>query len=336
MVILRGISKRACQMLSARTLPAVVVLGASLFATAALSTEAYPSKPIKLVVPLAAGGPPDVMARLTAPALSARLGQSVIVENRVGGGGTIGTKQVATAAPDGYTLLFSGSNFALGPAFIRHLGYRSIEDFVPIATVASGSWILVVSPSVPARSVKELIEYAKANPGKLNWGFSINTGPTLLGEMFMAATGIKVARISYKGGPQAVTDLLGGHVHMNFSVVASVLPLVREGKLRALAVTSEARSPDLPDVPTMSEVGLTRLTRGFWTAILGPAQTPAAIVNTLNAAVNASLATPEMQASLAKLGYVPKPGSPRDFAALLSEEINTWQEAAKVAGILPQ
>jgi tripartite-type tricarboxylate transporter receptor subunit TctC len=184
--------------------------------------------------------------------------------------------------------------------------------------------------------VKGLVDYAKANPDKLNWGFSLNTGPTLVGEMFVAATGINVARISYKGGPQAVGDLLGGHVHMNFSVTAFVLPLIREGKLRALAVTSEARSPDLPDVPTIAEAGLPRLTRGFWTGLLGPAGTPAAIVNRLNAEINAGLATPEMKASLAKLGYQPKPGSPQDFATLLAEEIKTWKSAATAAGIVPQ
>ena len=315
--------------------PLVAAAATSIFAGAS-SAQTYPSKPIKFVVPLAAGGPPDVMARLTAPALSARLGQTVIVENRAGGGGTIGTKQVASAAPDGYTLLFSGSNFTLGPALIKNLGYDSVRDFAPIATVGSGSWILVVAPSVPARSVRNWSIYAKANPGKLNWGFSVNTGPTLVGEMFVAATGIDVARISYKGGPQAIGDLLGGHVNMNFNVTASVLPLIREGKLRALAVTSEARSADLPEVPTMIESGLPRLTRGFWTALLGPAGTPATIVKRLNAEINASLTTPEMKASLAKFGYEPKAGSPQDFAALLSEEIEAWKTAAMLAGIAPQ
>jgi tripartite-type tricarboxylate transporter receptor subunit TctC len=233
-------------------------------------------------------------------------------------------------------LLFSGSNFALGPALIRNLGYDSIKDFAPIATVGSGSWILVVAPSVPARSVKELVDYAKTNPGKLNWGFSLNTGPTLVGEMFVAATGIDVARISYKGGPQAIGDLLGGHVQMNFNVTSSVLPLIREGKLRAIAVTSASRNPDLPDVPTMAEAGLPRLTRGFWTALLGPAATPAAVVNRLNAEINASLVTPEMKASMANLGYEPRPGSPQEFATLLAEEIETWKAAAKTAGIVPQ
>ena len=328
--------KLICYALGAIASTAFAVLGASMIAADAWSAPTYPNKPIKFVVPLGAGGPPDVMARLIAPILSTRLGQPVIVENRAGGGGTIGTKQVATSAPDGYTLLFSGSNFALGPALIKNLGYDVVRDFAPIATVASGSWVLVVAPSLPARSVKELIDYATANPGKLNWGFSSNTGPTLIGEMFVAATGIEVGRIAYKSGPQALNDLLGEHVHMNFNVTASTLPLIREGKLRALAVTSQARSPDLPDVPTMTELGMSRLTRGFWTALLAPAGTPAGIVKRLNAQVNASLALPEAKLSLAKLGYEPKPGSPQDFAALLADEIETWKSAAKAAGIEPE
>jgi tripartite-type tricarboxylate transporter receptor subunit TctC len=189
---------------------------------------------------------------------------------------------------------------------------------------------------VPARSVKELVDYAKVSPGKLNWGFGLYAGPHLFGEMFVAATGIDVARVPYKGGAQAINDLLGGHIHMNFNTTAFALPLIREGKLRPLVVTSEARSPDLPDVPTMAEVGLPRLTRGFWTALLGPAGTPSRIVNRLNAEINASLSTSEMKASLAKLGYEPKGGSPQDFAALLVEEIQAWKSAANAAGIEPQ
>jgi len=313
----------------------LATLGLSLIATAS-TTQNYPNKLIKLVVPLIAGGPPDVMARLTAPALSARVGQTVIVENRAGGGGTIGTREVARALPDGYTLLFAGANHTLGPALNKNLGYDPINDFAPIATVGSGSWILVVSPSLPARSLKELVEYAKANPRKVNWGFGVGAGPSLLGEMFVSATGIDVARVSYKGGPQAIADMLGGHVHMNFSTTAAVLPLIREGKLRPLVVTSAARSTDLPDVPTMAESGLPRLTRGFWTGLLGPAGTPAAIVSRLNTEINASLATDDMQMSLAKLGYETKAGSPQDFASQLSEEIETWKAAAKAAGIEPQ
>ena len=320
-------------------LGAVASLGVAalgVIASGASSNQTYPSRLIKLVVPLAAGGPADVMARLIAPALSARLGQTVIVENRAGGGGMIGTREVAHAAPDGYTLLFAGANHTLGPALSRNLGYDPIKDFTPIATVGSGSFVLILTPSVPARSVQELVDYAKANPGRLNWGFGQGTGPHLFGEMFLAATGIDVAKISYKAGPQVIPDMLGERVHMNFNVTSFVLPLVRDGKLRAIAVTSEVRSPDLLDVPTMAEAGLPRLTRGFWTALLGPAGTPPGIVTRLNAEINASLATSEMKASLATLGYEPKPGSPQELAALLAEEIETWKKTAKAAGIMPQ
>ena len=329
-------SKGLSHTLRALVVPAVAAAGAILIAAGASSAPTYPSKPIKFVVPLLAGGPPDAMARLTAPALSSRLGQTVIVENRAGGGSTIGTRAVATAAADGYTLLFAGANHTLGPAVTKNLGYDPIKDFTAIGTVGGGSWVLVVAPSVPARSVKELVAYAKANPGKLNWGFGLNSGPTLLGEMFMAMTSMDVARISYKGGPQAVADLLGGHVDMNFTATSLVLPLIQEGKLRALAVTSSARSADLPDVPTMFESGLPGLTRGFWGGLLAPAHTPTDIVTRLNAEINAVVATPELKAGLAKLGFEPKAGSPQDFAALLSEEIEAWKAAAKLAGIVPQ
>src|SRR4051812_49092447 len=225
--------------LAAMATPTLAAAGVSLIAIVASSAQTYPSKLIKVIVPLAAGGAPDVIARLTAPPLSSRLGQTIIVENRAGGGSAIGTKAVATAAPDGYTLLFAGLNHTLGPALTKSLDYDAVRDFAPIGTVASGSWILIVSPSVPARSVKELIDYAKANPGKLNLGYGVNAGPHLVGEMFLLATGIDVARISYRSATLAVPDMLGGRVHMNFATTSNVLQLIQEGKLRALAVTSE-------------------------------------------------------------------------------------------------
>jgi tripartite-type tricarboxylate transporter receptor subunit TctC len=310
--------------------------GAALIIPDTSFAQPYPGKVIKIVVPLVAGGPPDAMARLLAPALSSRMGTTVIVENRPGGGGTIGTKAVASAPPDGYTLLFSGANHTQAPAVSKTLDYDPIKDFVPIATVGWGSWLLVVPSSGPARSVKELIEYAKANPGKLNWGFGLNAGPHLFGELFVAATGIQVAKISYKGGQQVIPDILGSRIDMNFGTTGTLLPLIRDGRLRALAVTSEIRSPDLPDVPTMSESGLPQLTRGFWTGLLAPAGTPTEIVSKLNAEINIILATPDMRANLLKQGYEPKAGSPQDFAMLLADEIDIWSKAAKAAGIVPQ
>jgi tripartite-type tricarboxylate transporter receptor subunit TctC len=316
--------------------PAIAAMAVVLVNVNALSAQTYPSKLIRFVVPLTPGSPIDLLARLTEPQLAARLGQSIIVENRPGGGGKIAAKVVATAASDGYTLLFSGAIHTLAPVLSKNLDYDPVKDFAPIATVGSASWVLVVAPSVPARSVQELIVYAKANPGKLNWGYGIGTGPHLLGEMFRTATGIDVNAISYKGGAQVLPDLLGGRIHMNFATTSTLLPLIRDGKLRALAVTSEARSSALPDVPTMTESGLTRLPRGFWGGLLAPTGTPANIVNKLNAEINASAKSPEMTASLAKLGFEPKTGSPQDFATLIADEIEAWGAAANLAGIQPE
>jgi tripartite-type tricarboxylate transporter receptor subunit TctC len=317
-------------------LPVVVAVGVSLVAVGASSAQTYPSKLIKFVVPLSAGSPIDVIARIVAPALSSRLKQTVIVENRPGGGATIGTKAVASAAPDGYTLLFASATHTLGPALLKDPGYDPVKDFVPIATVGSGSWVLVVAPSVPAQSVKELIAHAKANPGRLNWGFGRNAGPHLLGELFVLATSIDVNRVPYRSGADAVPDMLGGRVEMNFGTVEGLSQLVREGKLRALVVTGETRSPSLPDVPTMNEVGFPRLTRGFWAGLLAPAGTPTDIVNRLNDEINATLATPDLKASLTKVGVEPRGGSPQDLASLIADEVEAWKTAANAAGIVPE
>jgi tripartite-type tricarboxylate transporter receptor subunit TctC len=301
-----------------------------------LSAQTYPSKLIKFVLPLSAGSPIDVIARIVAPGLSARLKQTVIVENRPGGGTTTGTKAVATAAPDGYTLLFASATHTLSPALIKNPGFDAIKDFAAIATVGSGAWVLVVEPSVPAKSVQELVAYAKANPGKLNWGFGRNAGPHLLGELFVLASGIDVNRIPYKSGNDAIPDMLGGRVQMNFGTVTALSQLVREGKLRAIAVTGETRSEEFPAVPTMKEVGFSRLTRGFWAGLLAPAGTPQEIVTKLNAETNAILATPETRASLIKVGVEPGGGSPQDLATLIEDEVEAWKTAAKAAGIVPE
>jgi tripartite-type tricarboxylate transporter receptor subunit TctC len=326
---LEGIGKK----LSAIVVP-VAAVGLSLNVLGVAPAQHYPNK---LIVPVTAGSPPDIAARLTATALSSRLGQAVIVENHPGAGGTAGARMVAAAAPDGYTLLFAGVTVAIAPAMYNSLGYDTAKSFAPIASVGTASWILVVPSSLPAKSVQELVAYAKANPGKLNFGFGLGTGPHLIGEMFIGATGIEVTRVSYKGGAaQAVPDLLGGHIQMNFGTTSNVLPLIQEGKIRALAVTSESRSADLADVPTMIESGLPRLTRGFWSGLLAPSGTPVDIVKRLNAEINASTVTPEIRASLAKVGFDLKIGSPQDFAALIADDSQVWSAAAKSAGIVPQ
>jgi len=337
MTISTRLRQRVCNSRGAIVVPAVAVAGIGLVAMGASTAQTYPSKLIKLIVPLSAGASPDVAARLTSTALASRLGQTIIVENRPGGGGTAGTRLVASAVPDGHTLLFAAVTLSIAPAMTKSLGYDTSKSFTPIGTVGTASWVLVVPSSLPVKSVQELVAYAKANPGKLNFGFGLGTGPHLMGEMFIAATGIDVARISYKGGAaQAVPDMLGGHIQMNFGTTSNLVPLIQEGKVRALAVTSEARSPDLPDVPTMTESGLPRLTRGFWAGLLAPAGTPVDIVNRLNAEIEAGMSTPQMRASLAGAGFELKTGSPQDFATLIADDIDAWGAAAKLAGIVPQ
>jgi tripartite-type tricarboxylate transporter receptor subunit TctC len=319
-----------------RILPLCAAAGAIvLFANPSFGQN-YPSRVIKFIVPLAPSSPIDVIARIVARPLSARAGQPVIVENRSGGGTTIGTRAVATASPDGYTLLFTGATHTVAPALSKNLGYDPKKDFAAIGSVGHGSWVVVVRPSVPAHSVQELVAYAKSNPGKLNWGFGRNAGPHLLGELFVAATHIDVNRVAYRTGAEAVPDMLGGRVDMNIGTVENLLPLIQEGKLRAIVTTGERRSPELPDIATMTESGLPKLTKGFWAGLLGPSALPHDIVTKLNADMNAILMDQDLAASLTKFGIETKAGTPEEFAALIREEIDAWQAAAKLAGIEPQ
>jgi tripartite-type tricarboxylate transporter receptor subunit TctC len=311
-------------------LPISVAIATLIVPAGSVVGQTYPTKPIKVICPLPSGSVVDVTIRLVTPGLSARLGVPVIVENRPGGGGTTGTKEFARAPSDGHTLLASGLNNVLAFRALEH------EDVVPIATVASHHWLLVVRTSMPARSLGELIAHAKANPGKLTWGFGQGTSPHMFGELFKIAIGIDVVNVPYKSGTQAVPDLLGGRIDMNFGTASNLLPLIHEGKLRALAITSETRSPDLPDVPTMAESGFPQLTRGSWVGLWGPAGTPANLVSKLNREVNGSVAAPAIKEALKKLDFEPLVGSPQDFAAFIIEEMNTWTPAAKAAGILPK
>jgi tripartite-type tricarboxylate transporter receptor subunit TctC len=297
------------------------------------TAQTFPSKLIKVICPIPAGSVLDVTVRLVTPALSARLGVPVVVENRPGGAGTTGIKEFARATPDGHTLLASSLFSVFG---LKILDYDPVKDVTPIGTAATHHWVLVVAPMAPARSVNELVDYAKANPGKLVWGFGQGSSPHMFGELFKAATGIEVHNIPYKSGTQAVPDLLAGRVDMNFGTVSNLLPLIQDGKLRALAVSSETRSPDLPNVPTMAESGFPHLTRGAWVGLWAPAGTPAHIVDRLNTETNASMATPAMKAALKRLDFQPKFGSPQDFTALIQEEFTAWTPAAKAAGIIPK
>lgn len=325
--------KRVADSLLMITLPLASAIGMPLMAGSAAMAQTYPSQLIKVICPPPSGSPIDVTARLVTNDLPNRLGKPVIVENRPGGGGTIGVGEFARAAPDGHTLLCG----AIGDAFAaKVVGRDPAKDFVPVAKVARISWVLVVRPALPAISLAQLIDHAKANPGKLNWGFGQGTAPHMFGEMFKTATAIDVANIPYKSGTQAVPDMLGGRIDINFGTLSTLLPLVRDGKVRAIAVTSEARNPELPDVPTMEQSGFPQLTRGDWVGFWAPAGTSPDIVNRLNREINAGLTTPEMRAAMKKLGFEPTVGSPKEFAAFIRDEMEAWTPAAKAADILPK
>ena len=235
---------------------ALAAFGAALLAAADAQAQPYPNKPIKIVVPLTAGSPVDVVGRLVGNHLSAALRQPVIVENRPGAGATIGAKAVAVAEPDGYTLLHTAANHVIAAAAFKNLTYDPIKDFAPIGATATSPFVVVVTPTLPVRTVPELIAYSKANPGKLNWGFGLGTSPHLIGELFKHLTKADIAAIPYKGGANAVTDILAGQIHMNIGTTATLVPLVKAGKLRAIAVIGEGRYADLPDIPTMDESGV--------------------------------------------------------------------------------
>lgn len=297
------------------------------------SAQDYPNKPIKLILPYTAGSPNDVIARLVTPALSSQLGQTVVIDNRPGGGTTIGTRAVMTAEPDGYTLLWSNSpSHFIAPSVSKTPGYDPVKDFTPIAAVASNANVLVIVPSLPTKTLAEFVAYAKANPGKLNFGYGQGTTPHLVGGLFQQETGIELSFVPYKGGAQAVTDMLGGHIQMNIGTSSTLRPLVRDGRLRALAVTGTERMPELPEVPTMRESGYPNVTSTIYYGIFGPAGLPAHMVQRINDAANISLKSAELLGKMAELGFQPQGGSSDDFAALIPREMKKWLPIVKATG----
>jgi tripartite-type tricarboxylate transporter receptor subunit TctC len=296
--------------------------------------QAYPQRLIKIVVPFPAGGPTDVAARLIAAALASRLGQNVIVENLAGAGGRIGAKTVADASPDGYTLLLGGTNVnAIAGILYNNLGFDPIGSFAPVSAICVDSMALVISPRVPADTFSEFVAYAKNNPGKLTYGAPPGIYTHFAGEFFKVKTGTDILFVPYRGGAPAIADLLGGHIDMVFNNKATLLTLIKEGKLKALAVTSEARWPELPDTPTMNEVGVAGFPSEIWFGLLAPAGTSPAIVDKLNHAVNDGLESAEARASLANLGLAAKIGTAQDFAAALAEQTRGWKTVVEATGI---
>ena len=317
-------------MIARRSLIAVAVLaGIALPASA----QDYPSRPIRMITPFTPGSPVDVVARLMAQHLGTKLGQNVVVDNRPGAGTTLGMKAAALAEPDGYTLIFQSSSMVVAPAMYKNLDFDPVKSFTPVANVAWGAWVTVVPPSLPVRTAQELIAYAKTNPGQLNFGYGQGTAPQLVGEWFHKSNGADIASVPYKGGMQAITDMLGGSIHVNIGTTTTLLPLIREGKVRAIAVWAKERDPDLPDVPTMVESGYRGLPLAFWAGLWAPAGTPDAIVQKLNAATNAALASPEMAEAMKRLGVAPSIGTPADFAAFIADEAPKWQEIVQSSGV---
>jgi len=298
------------------------------------SSPDYPDRPITLVVPYAPGGGNDALARAVAEHMSKSLGQALVIENRGGAGGAVGTRQVAKAAPDGYTLGLGGTGtLAIDPTLYPNVGYDPRKDFAPVGLIATGPLIILVNQSVAARSVQELIALAKAQPGKLNYASAgVGSGIHLGTALFAEAAGIQLTHIPYKGTGPALTDLLGGHVQIYFSSLPPAIGLVKEGRLRALGVTGLKRSASFPDVPTVAEQGLPGFEAVLHYGIVAPAGTPRPIIDKLNAALRSALRDPKVNAQLANEGAEPLPTSPEEYAADIDREETKWSALVKKTG----
>jgi len=301
------------------------------------SAQAYPTRPVRLIVNLSPGGAPDIIARLIGQWLSERLGQPIFVDNRPGGNGNIGTEALVRAPPDGYTLLMALSLNAINAALYENLSYNFTRDTAPVASIASTPFILEVNQAVPAKTVPEFIAYAKANPGKINMAASTPGSPVhVAGELFKMMAGIDMIAVPYRGGEgTALPDLISGQVQVMFGAMASSLGYIRGGQLRALAVTSATRQEALPDVPTVGEFLPGYEARG-WYGIVAPSGTPMAIVEKLNKEINAALADSNMRKRLTDMGVAVFAGSPADFGRFIADETEKWGKVIKFAGIKPQ
>jgi tripartite-type tricarboxylate transporter receptor subunit TctC len=305
---------------SALALPAIV-----------RAQDKYPNKPIKIIVPFPPGGPTDTIARMTAQDLSIRIGQ-VVVENRPGGGSTMATKDVAAADPDGYTLLFGTSgSLAIAPALYSSLKLDPQKAFAPIASIALLPHVFVVNNEVPAKTIAEFVAYAKANPGKINFGAGLGTPPHLLSVLFKTEAKLDMVFVPYNGSAQSVNDLLGNRTQFTIDGLVTLYPLIQSGKLRALAVARPERWPALPDVPTMVESGYPDFVLDAWSSLLAPAGTPPEIITKLNAAVNEGLQTQATKDNLAKFSSIAKVGSPDDFRKFLADQTQRWGAMVKLA-----
>ena len=300
----------------------------------AATAQAYPTKPIRIIVPFPPGGATDILARAVGLELTKALGQPVPIENHGGAGGNIGADMVAKSAPDGYTLVMATvGTHAINMSLYSKMPYDTVKDFAPVTLVASVPNVLVVHPSVPVKTVTDLIELAKAKPGQINFASSGNgTSIHLSGELFKTMAGVSMVHVPYKGSAPAVADLLGGQVQLMFDNMPSSLPHIKAGKLRAIAVTSAKRSPALPDLPTIAEAGLPGYEASSWFGVLAPAGTPREIITRLNQTIVASLRTPAMNERLSSQGAEPVGNTPEQFASFIQAEIAKWAKVIKASG----
>ena len=298
--------------------------------------QAYPSRPVRMIVPFGSAGASDIVARVMGQWLSERLGQQFVVENRPGAGGNLGTEAVVRAPPDGYTLVMVGQPNAINATLYDKLSFNFISDVAPVAGVIRFPNVMNVTPSVPAKTVPEFITYAKANPGKINMASpGIGSSPHMIGELFKMMAGVDIIHVPYRSVAAAMTDLISGQVHMMFATTAASVEYVKAGKLRALAVTSAMRAESLPDTPTVDE-----LLRGFegssWYGVGAPSNTPLEIISMLNKEINLAFVDPKMRMRFADLGGTVIPGSPHDFGKLIADETQKWGKVVKLVGIKPQ
>lgn len=302
------------------------------------SAQNFPTKPVRFVVPFAPGGSTDTLARTIGQKLSDYLGEQVVVDNRPGANGDIGMLLVARAAPDGYTLVLGYiANLGIGPSLYAKMPYDPVKDFAPITQVAGASNILVVHPSVPAKNFKEFITYTKANPGKVNFASAgVASVGHLTGELLNNLAGIDMVHVPYKGSGQAITDLVGGHVKVMISGMASTLPHVKTGKLRGLATTGAKRTPATPDLPTIAESGFPGFEASSWFGVLAPARTPRPVIARLHADIVKSLQQPEVRQRLENVGFEIVGGTPEEFAAYIQSEIRKWAKVVKASGAKPE
>jgi tripartite-type tricarboxylate transporter receptor subunit TctC len=321
-------------MISKRTMLRVLLsAGVAPLAGASAQAQTYPIRPIRMIVPFAAGTPNDVVARLLADGLASRLGQAVVVDNRPSAGALIGTRAAAAAEPDGYTLLLNSSSLFVAPAMYKDRSYDPLKSFVPVANLVWASWLMVTASTVSAQTLAEFVAHAKANPGKLNFAYIPGTAPQLVGEWLKVKAGMDVTSVAYRGGPQILTDMMTGRVHLYIAPATTLVALIEQGKFRPIAFFGAQRSPQYPQVPTMIESGFPGLSLGFWVGLLAPAGTPRPIVERLNSEVNAVLRSQLTIERLDKLGLQGRPGSPQDFAEFLAEEMPKWVDIVQVSGV---